>query len=301
METELWLVTVPFQKWVEGDALPLLESFPLMVLAVCSAPKPQVRKFMLLQLEKLLYYKEYHPDFLEFMGQNCARADEEDIELFNALLGRFCKARQVVEIGTYVHISGMITGIHKLSRELDNVALSGRGRGTGRGAERAEDASEHLRLRGLYATASWVETNARLDEWILGRLQTALAGDPALDAAWPREDRFKDALAQMPKWQLQLDSWLASIRRREKAVDAADVGAQGDGADGDDAETAVGTAAEHRHLVERKFVRFLAKRGTPHSHLQAICRDYGKAANLAAPILRELVAEVFFERVGAYF
>jgi hypothetical protein len=48
---------------------------------------------------------------------------EEDIELMNALLGRFCHAHQVADIETYVHVSGLLGGLHQLTVELDARAF----------------------------------------------------------------------------------------------------------------------------------------------------------------------------------
>jgi len=90
-----------------------------------SAGKPQVIKFTLLKLERLLYYKQYHPDFIRTFCLNAARMDEEDIELQNALLGRFVDARQVLDIETYVKTSCLVPGLHQLTKDLDELAFSG--------------------------------------------------------------------------------------------------------------------------------------------------------------------------------
>ena len=83
-DTELRVAVVPVEKWVDGDARPFLNAFPFMVLQVLAAGKPQTKKFMLLQLERLLYYKLHHPDFLKTFCLNVGHMDEEDIELLNA-------------------------------------------------------------------------------------------------------------------------------------------------------------------------------------------------------------------------
>ncbi len=215
-EVEVRLATVPYQKWVEGDLLSFLESLPCITLQVCAAPKPLIRKYMLLNLERLLHYKDNHRDVLNFIARNCKRLDEEDIELTNALLGRFCHARQVADIDTYIHVSGLLGGLHQLTAELDARAFN-----------RKPQASEHVRLRDLYSTRSWEESNSALDDWILDTALRAAAGVAQLDAAWERDDRFQRALDNMPIWEGQLESWLKTQRRREAAPGPAPAPAPG--------------------------------------------------------------------------
>ena len=88
MDIELRAAVVPFEAWVDGDFLPFAKMFPTMVLQILACKKPNIERYMLLQLERLLRYEKTHPDVLETIALNCAYLDEEDIEFLNALMGR---------------------------------------------------------------------------------------------------------------------------------------------------------------------------------------------------------------------
>jgi hypothetical protein len=215
IDTEIRIAVVPFEAWVDGDILPFLQNFPFMVLQVMAAGKPQVQKYMLLQLERMLWYQRKHPDVIRTIALSCAALDEEDIEFFNALLGRFRSARDTSpDINTYIYISGLITGMHDLSKQLD-ATLSGRRPG----AARATQPTEHHRLREIYTSKSWVETNAVVEEWILGLFKKALDGDAEMDASWPEEDRISFGRAHLRRARTSLRSWLARCERDPEYYD----------------------------------------------------------------------------------
>ena len=283
-ESEVRLATVPYQDWVEGDALAFLKFFPAIVLQVCAAPKPQVRKFMLAQLDKFLHYREHHPDFFGFLSRNAKRIDEEDIELTNALLGRFFHARQVATVDTYIYISGLITGLHRLSKQLDSLALR----------TRRAQASEHVRMRGLYATSAWEETNAAVDGFIIGRVEAALGQDDAakvLNDAWPREDRLRVAGSDMGKYNRQMQSWLATHRRRDPAAAAPD-----DESTDDEAPAVPGTAA----MSPAVFAAFLKDTRTYREVQRMLSKVFKLPATGSADALRERVAERVFADVNPF-
>ena len=214
MDSEIPHAVVPFEKWVDGDLLPFLENFHFNVLQVMAAGKPVIKKFMLLLHERVLFYAKEHPGIIKTMGLSCAAMDEEDIEMFNALLGRFKSARDTSpNIDTYIYISGLISGMHDLSKQLDSLALSGKGRGTGRGEARATEATEHMRLRQIYSTPSWEKTNEVVDDWILDLFQKALDGDADLENSWPEEDRIQRGYEHLDRARTSLRSWLKMHER----------------------------------------------------------------------------------------
>jgi hypothetical protein len=131
--------------------------------------------------------------------------------MVNALLGRFRSSRDPnPRIETYIYISGLITGMHDLTQQLDDIALSGKGRGSGRGEARATQGTENERLRGIYATDSWAETNDVVEEWIFGLFEKALSGNAELDKSWPDEDRISFGYEHLHRARTALRSWLAS-------------------------------------------------------------------------------------------
>jgi hypothetical protein len=215
LDTEIRIAVVPFEAWVDGDILPFLQDFPFMVLQVMAAGKPQVQKYMLLQNERMLWCLHKHPDVIRTISLSCAALDEEDIEFFNALLGRFRSARDTSpDMNTYIYISGLITGMHDLSKQLD-ATLSGRRPG----AARATQPTEHQRLREIYTTESWADTNAVVDGWIFGLFKKALDGDAEMDASWPEEDRISIGRAHLRRARTSLRSWLASCERAPEYYD----------------------------------------------------------------------------------
>ncbi|KAJ1450804.1 hypothetical protein M885DRAFT_621338 [Pelagophyceae sp. CCMP2097] len=207
LDTEIRLAVVPFEVWVDGDLLPFLENFQYNVLQVMAAGKPQVQKYMLLQLERLLHYAKTCPDIIKTTALSCAALDEDCIGLLNALLGRFTNARgTMLNIKTFIHISGMMTGLHKLSKQLDALALSDQ-RGTG---ARATESTEHQRLREIYTTDSWKQTNDVASDWIKGLFRNALAGDADPDASWLEDERIEFGFRNQQRARTSLRSWLAS-------------------------------------------------------------------------------------------
>ena len=189
-----------------------MQQFHWLVLQVCAADKPQVRKVMLLLQERLLLYRK-HPDVLEFFSRNSARMDEEDIEFLNALIGRLVSSRQALDMKAYKYTSGLMKAIHVLTKRLDDIALRGRSRGT----ERKVDDTEHHKLRGIYATNTWAETNDKISSWILGAFKKAIDADERdlsqLDGSFPRHDRLKEAAEKMDQYIAELEAWLESCRR----------------------------------------------------------------------------------------
>jgi hypothetical protein len=101
--------------------------------------------------------------------------------MFTVLLCRFRSSREhLPRLNTYIYISGLISGIHDMAMQIDSIALHGSRRGQAKNEQPAED----LRLRAIYATGSWEETNKVLEDSIFGLLKRALDGDTDLDEAF---------------------------------------------------------------------------------------------------------------------
>ena len=86
------------------------------------------------------------------------------------------------------------------------------GRGERRGQGRTESKTEHERLRELYCTSQWAETNEKVDAWIFGQATRAIDGDPELDQRWPEEDRFDLAYKKYPSVFKSVTSMLEGMR-----------------------------------------------------------------------------------------
>ena len=211
-DIELRSAVLPFEKHAQGDMSELLNGFELIALQICAADKPMIRKVVLILLHFLLHYRDKHPDIIEFMCQNAAALDEEYIEFLNALLGRFVKARQQLDIKAYIKTSGLIHALHLLEQRLDEAALSGRSLGT----QRATEATEHTRLRTIYATQTYVKTNEKVADFIFDLAKRSIDGDDALDRSWPAHDRLAEAEEKMPRFVAELESWLRTVRRVEE-------------------------------------------------------------------------------------
>ena len=202
-DVELRYAVVPFEKHAEGDITHLLNGFEVITLQICAADKPMIRKVVLILFHFLLHYRDNHSDIIKFMCHNAAMLDEEYIEFLNALLGRFVKARQVLDIQAYRKTSGLITALHALERRLDETALP----------SRTTEATEHHRLRTIYATKTWEETNDKVEQFILGLATKAIDGDKDLDGRWPVHDRLQEAWNKMPRFITELEAWLKTQRR----------------------------------------------------------------------------------------
>jgi len=160
---------------------------------VLASRKPEIKKVVLLQLERLLFYAKEHPDVIDLFALNAALIDEEKIELHNASLGRDVKPRQKYELSTYKKASCQIIALRTLEASLDKLTL-----------RRSAAKSEDEKLRELYATTSWQKTNLKIDDWIFDRFFCAINGDADRDARWPRDPaghQLEQARKNLPKDQ----------------------------------------------------------------------------------------------------
>ena len=181
--------------------------FPTMVLQILACKKPNIERYMLLQLERLLRYEKTHPDVLETIALNCAYLDEEDIEFLNALMGRLTSTHQTRSHETYLRASGLLDGLHDLTRQLDALALSGAD-----GGDRKQDMTEHEKLRLKYAGTGWEDTNVTARAWLLRLGLDAIEGR-ADDASWPEDDRLERARGRLASARAMTARWLADQRK----------------------------------------------------------------------------------------
>ena len=78
----------------------------------------------------------------------------------------------------------MIKGVEKIMRMLDSLLL-----------ERKQQAPENERLRSAYLSPKWAATDAAFEEFVMELFRRPFSCNAeelrALDASWPRSDRFK--------------------------------------------------------------------------------------------------------------
>ena len=136
--------------------------------------------------------------------------DEEDIEFLNPLMGRLTSTHQTRDHDTYLRSSGLLAGLHDLNVQLDKIALSGVD------GSRTFAGTEHERLRELYTTASWQDTNFTMVAWLLKMGYDAIDGN-ADDASWPADDRITRGFERLPSAITGVERWLQDQRERGRA------------------------------------------------------------------------------------
>ena len=215
IDTEIRVAVVPFERWMDGDVQSFCSNIGLMTLQIVAAGMPTISRFMVLQTQRMLYWAKHRPDVIRTLALNAKRCDDRHVENLNACQGRLAPQRHRPTMETYKHTSCLIKGSHALSKMLDAAALSGRQRGSSRASQNAE----HVRLRGIYATATWVPSLDQTEEWIFNLFEAGARGDAALDANFPGSDRIEAAKAKLARVVKLLENWLENQRLTPVYVD----------------------------------------------------------------------------------
>ena len=125
----------------------------------------------------------------------------------NSQIGRWFNPRTPnLNIGHYTKVTSILKGVESIQRKLDELLL-----------RRKPQATELERLRAAYLTPAWNETNAAFAAFIVSLFNECLNGDAdkraALDAGWPRRDRFSIGVARIK--EKHLPDLLAWVKKQE--------------------------------------------------------------------------------------
>ena len=195
-DVEVRMCVEPFIDWENGDITLFLTLFPVMCAYVASSHKTKVPKVFLMLFERLAQLKEKHPNAVKLFAANCTLFDEEKVEFMNAKLGRWIKARiKDLGIGHYRRTSSIMKGVQEIDASFSELL------------NRKESEVENMRLRKMYLTDSWSDTNDALYDYIINKFEGCMDG--GLDSQWPRETFLADGLMRIEKKFLpELRKWI---------------------------------------------------------------------------------------------
>eukprot|EP00615_Pteridomonas_danica_P019322 CAMPEP_0114401742 /NCGR_PEP_ID=MMETSP0102-20121206/17461_1 /TAXON_ID=38822 ORGANISM="Pteridomonas danica, Strain PT" /NCGR_SAMPLE_ID=MMETSP0102 /ASSEMBLY_ACC=CAM_ASM_000212 /LENGTH=1480 /DNA_ID=CAMNT_0001564943 /DNA_START=66 /DNA_END=4505 /DNA_ORIENTATION=+ len=121
LDIEIVVCILPFIQWTEGDFLPFLNLFPIMVQMVSYSGKSTAIKAFMLKMFVLQWYATKHPDILKTMGQNCTILVETMIEYHNSRMAYMVPSKvPSLNIDHYKKASCLRAAFDQLKRSITN-------------------------------------------------------------------------------------------------------------------------------------------------------------------------------------